>query len=62
MTEKVHLTLTFLRERETKNTVRFTEQYDAQAQPFVGTLYLRKEGVAALGNPNSLVVRVEAGD
>jgi hypothetical protein len=59
----VKLTITFVHERETKNTVRYAEQVaDPKMTPFVGTLYLRKEGVQALGNPPTLVVTIESGE
>ncbi len=53
------LELSFQRERETKNTVRFEEQV-TDAPPVVGTLYLQKYAVNRLGNPDSLRVTVEA--
>jgi hypothetical protein len=53
------LELSFERERETKNTVRFEEQV-TDAPPVVGTLYLQKYGLNRLGNPDCLRVTVEA--
>jgi hypothetical protein len=35
-------TLTFVREKETKNTIRFQEEPDAGQPPVVGTLYVAK--------------------
>jgi hypothetical protein len=35
-------TLTFIREKETKNTVRFQEEPEAGQPPVVGTLYVAK--------------------
>ena len=53
------LELSFQRERETKNTVRFEEQV-TDAPPVVGTLYLQKYALNRLGNPDCLRVTVEA--
>jgi len=33
---------TFIKERETKNTVRFAEEVPAGKPPIIGTLYLQK--------------------
>lgn len=49
------LDLSFVRERETKNTVRFQEQGDLAA---VGVLYVQKDAVRALGNPDKLQVSI----
>jgi hypothetical protein len=53
------LELSFQRERETKNTVRYEEQV-TDAPPVVGTLYLQKYALNRLGNPDSLRVTIEA--
>ncbi len=53
------LELSFQRERETKNTVRFEEQV-TDAPPVVGTLYLQKYALNRLGNPDCLRVAIEA--
>jgi hypothetical protein len=52
------LELSFQRERETKNTVRFEEQV-TDAPPLVGTLYLQKYALNRLGNPDWLRVTIE---
>ena len=57
--EKAMLELSFQRERETKNTVRFEEQV-TDPPPVVGTLYLQKYALSRLGNPDCLRVTVEA--
>ena len=53
------LELSFQRERETKNTVRFEEKV-TDAPPVVGTLYLQKYALNRLGNPDCLRVTIEA--
>ena len=53
------LELSFQRERETKNTVRYEEQV-TDAPPVVGTLYLQKYALNRLGNPDRLRVTIEA--
>lgn len=45
--DKVRKTLTFKVEKETKNAVRFQEQGDVQ---LIGTLYVQKHALQALGN------------
>jgi hypothetical protein len=52
------LEISFQRERETKNTVRFEEQV-TDAPPVVGTLYLQNYALNRLGNPDSLRVTIE---
>jgi len=53
------LELSFERERETKNTVRYEEQV-MDEPPVVGTLYLQKYALNRLGNPDRLRVTIEA--
>jgi hypothetical protein len=53
------LELSFRRERETKNTVRYEEQV-TDAPPVVGTLYLQKYALNRLGNPDCLHVTIDA--
>jgi hypothetical protein len=55
------LEITFDKERETKNTVRFEERGGEDPQ-IVGTLYLQKWALRRLGDPTVLRVRIEAGD
>jgi len=52
------LELSFERERETKNTVRYEEQVTDEP-PVVGTLYLQKYALNRLGNPDRLRVTVD---
>jgi hypothetical protein len=40
---------TFVKDRETKNTVRFNEAVDGDDTPVVGTLYVRKDALVAMG-------------
>lgn len=54
------LTAKFVTERETKNTVRFRED-GPEDQHKIGTLYVQKSELQKLGNPNKLLVTVEAG-
>ena len=53
-------TLTFSLERETKNTVRYSEETNGQP-PAVGTLYLQK-WLLGTDPPKSLTVTIEAGE
>lgn len=50
----------FALERATKNTQRYVEVVDEGEVPVIGTLYVQKKAVAALGNPEFLRVTVEA--
>jgi hypothetical protein len=47
--------LTFCRERETANTVRFAELAE-DGEAVVGKLYVRKAAFAQLGSPERLTV------
>jgi hypothetical protein len=49
--------ITLVREKETKNKVRFEEPGDQQQ---LGTVYVPKSTLAALGNPDRLTVTLEA--
>lgn len=58
---KIHLSL----ERETKNTVRFSEDQEGQPDDHpgadvIGTLYVQKFAWAALGKPERIAVAIEA--
>jgi len=53
------LELSFERERETKNTVRYEEQV-MDEPPVVGNLYLQKYALNRLGNPDRLRVTIDA--
>ena len=54
-------TLTFLRERETKNTIRFAEQPQAGTPPVVGTLYLQR-WAAGQADAVHVVLTLEGGE
>ena len=54
------LSLTFKRERETKNTVRFAEQQPEGGATSIGALYLQKPAARDLGDPELLSVTVAA--
>ena len=55
------LSLTFKRERETKNTVRFAEEQPEGAAPSIGALYLQKPAAQDLGD-EQLTVTVAAAE
>jgi hypothetical protein len=52
--------LTFTRERETKNTIRYAEDVAGEERPIVGNLYVLKSTVAELGDPERIRVTIEA--
>lgn len=54
---KAEITLTFTKERTTKNTTRYAEDGD---EPVVGTLYVKQTQVDKLGDPESLSVTITA--
>lgn len=49
----------FVREKETKNTVRFQEVVDEDGNPVVGMLYVQKSALKELDSPEELVVQIE---
>lgn len=59
-TRRTTLTVTFSRERETPNTIRFSEDVKKGIRPFIGTLYLLKSECEAIGDPDKLSVTVKA--
>ncbi|HEV2122949.1 MAG TPA: hypothetical protein VGW38_09260 [Chloroflexota bacterium] len=50
--------ISFTREKDTKNTVRFSEVVPDDDSPIVGTLYVQKHALKALGSPDSLTVSI----
>jgi hypothetical protein len=52
------VTATFVHEKETKNTVKFSEQPDPGTPPSVGTLYVQKHVIHQLGNPSKLTITI----
>ena len=56
------LTVDFVKERDTKNAVRFQEVVaDDRERGIVGTLYVLKSDLAELGDPLQLQVKIKAG-
>ena len=53
------LEVTFDKDRETKNTVRFEERA-GEDPPMVGTLYLQRWALRRLGDPTVLRVQIDA--
>jgi hypothetical protein len=49
--------LEFSQEKETKGTVRYSEDSD---EPKVGKLYIKKDAAKELGNPKNLNVTIAA--
>ena len=53
----------FVKERETKNTVRFQEVEDPKGEPpAIGTLYLQKWVLHRLGDPQKVTVVVQTAE
>ena len=52
--------LTFAKEKETKNTVRFQEVVEDGAWPAIGSLYVAKPIVAQLEVDETLTVELKA--
>lgn len=52
----VVVTATMVRDKDTKNTVRYAEA--GSDTPAIGTIYLPKRSIEALGNPESITVTV----
>lgn len=61
MTKTDTLTLTFAKERETKNTIRYQETVAAGDYPRIGTLYVSKAALVGIGNPDVLTVTIAKG-
>ena len=56
------LVVKFDKEKETKNTIRFTERdNDEGLPPMIGTLYLQKFAVKKLGNPEVVELMIKKG-
>ena len=55
---------TFMRERDTKNTVRFQEVPEAGAAPIIGTLYVQKAALQGSGliDVTSIEVAIQSVD
>ncbi len=52
------VTLQFVKERETKNTVRYEEVEQETMALAVGTLYVQKHLLKQMGNPEKLSVTI----
>lgn len=59
MAEEQGIRVTLVKEKETKNTIRFGEVTDGP--PRIGTLYLQKWTVKELGSPSQIIVTIQAG-
>lgn len=53
------LSTALVKEKETKNTVRFQE-VEGDDPPVIGTLYLQKYALRRIGNPARIVVTITA--
>lgn len=51
------LKITFEKEKETKNTIRFSEKVE-DSPPVIGTLYVQKWALKQIGNPESIEVTI----
>ncbi len=58
MSPTTEIQLSFAKDRETKNTIRFEEQAE---EPIVGTLYVKKTALETISNPDTVTVTVTAG-
>ncbi len=52
--------LRFWRDRETRNTVVYQEERQRGTEPVIGTLYVRKKWLEANGDPELLVMTLDA--
>ena len=52
--------VTLKRQKDTKNTVRFEEIEREDAALAVGTLYVQKHAVKALGNPETITLTIQS--
>lgn len=56
MADKKEVKVKFAKEKDTKNTVRFTEVLAEGEPPAIGTLYVPKYTLSKIGNPDTLVI------
>ena len=54
------LVITLVKEKETANTIRFQEEAPDDAEPKIGTVYVRKLAAKELGDPTRIKLTVEA--
>lgn len=52
--------VTFSKEKETKNTIRFQEDVEGDASPIVGTLYVKKSKLDEMGATDKVKATLEA--
>lgn len=52
--------LYFVKDKETKNTIRYAEEEREDGPPCIRTIYLQKFFVRQLGDPTRIKVTVEA--
>ena len=58
MPAPLELTITFRKERETKSTWVYREETEMLLPKNVGTLYIKKHAIAALGAPEVITVNI----
>lgn len=54
------LTVVLAKEKETKNTIRFSEEENPDGLPVVSTVYVQKHAVRKMGNPGKIRLTLEA--
>lgn len=54
--------LTFWRSRQTRNKVVYEEERMRGRPPVIGTMYVSKDWLDAVGNPDEITVTLAAGD
>lgn len=59
--EEKSVQVSFVKDKETKNTVRFNEEVADDATPIVRNVYINKADLAGLGNPERIEVTITAG-
>jgi len=52
------ISVRFVKERETKNTIRFQEDHPETEPAKVGTVYVQKHALAQLGHPEEIEVKI----
>lgn len=56
------MTLSFTKEKETKNKIRFTEEVEEGVDEAIGTLYMTKSACSTLSGPEKLTVTVKVAE
>lgn len=57
--QNTKVTVSFKREKDTPNTVRYAEVVEDGAEKLIGVLYVQKPTATKLGNPETLTVTLE---